>query len=50
MNKQGWFNVAYFNISEFAQSNNFGFDVSSPENFFLLSETVNRILKPLLIG
>lgn len=34
MNKQGWFNIAYFNISEFAQSNNFGFDVSSPENFF----------------
>lgn len=33
MNKQGWFNTAYFNISEFAQSNNFGFDVSSLELF-----------------
>ena len=34
MNKQAWLNVAYFNISEFGQSNNFGFDVSSPEIFF----------------
>ena len=33
MNKQGWFNIVYFNISKFAQSNSFGFDVSSLELF-----------------